>query len=183
MTAVPEVLPPVKKKQKRYFTKGREFKTVQKYCEAIKAGETKSLTKCAEEAGYSPTYAVDAGKRIQQKINGNPYLQAKMEEFGIGVVSLVQDIRSLRRATLPRRLCKFCKGFGTLEEEKCPHCFGKGYFDDPDNIVRQKNSEFHAKLLDVLPSTKIDVNSRVVNVHITLDTMKKIQEAQEFLDD
>lgn len=136
---------------RRWF-KSREMKILRGYSEAMKAGENKSLRQCAIEAGVSPNYATASAQKIYRVLSKNEALCEAMERHGIGVASLVSDMSELRKATLP------------------------GKDGHPDNFIRFKNVELRSKLLDVVPSQKVEVARRSISINITADTLEKIKE-------
>ena len=172
------------------FQTGREEATIRRYVEAQKTGENLTLSQCAVESGYAKSSSSSVAKRITEKIENSTILQRKMEEWGVGIDALARDIASISEATLPRRMCRYCSGVGKMdpdkdtgEREECHHCNGVGYFDDPDNFIRHKNVELRAKLFDAMPSTKIDVTEKVLNIHLSLDRIEKLGETMRDLGD
>lgn len=140
------------KRERGYFT-AREMRTIQEYDRSMKEGSPKAMSRCAVEAGYSPSYAAQKARHIYNVLSNNERLQADMERRGIGMKALVDDMIDLRKATLPDG-------------------------ETPDNFIRFKNMEHRSKLLDVIPSQKVDVNKRSITINITADTLEKIKEVK-----
>lgn len=132
------------------YLNSRQLKTLRSYVEALRNGENKSFAKCATESGYLAPHA--AVRTMLNNTTINAYLQKKMEEKHVGVDSIVTDLAELRKATLP------------------------GKDGHPDNFIRMKNVEFRAKLLDAIPSQKVEVDKRQITININVDTLEKLRQ-------
>lgn len=126
-----------------------EMKTLTKYAEGMQSGKKTSLTKCARAAGYSESYAPTAARRIKELMTQNESVRAMMESKGIGLECLVDDLGELRHAITP-----------------------SGH---PDNLIRQRNAEFRAQLLDALPPKRMELDERRVNITISGEDLERLK--------
>lgn len=130
----------------------RQLKTLRRCVEALRNGENISFAKCAEQSGYAPSSAYTAVRTLMNNPTIQGYLQNQMEDKKIGLDSIVTDLAELRKATLP------------------------GKDKHPDNFIRMKNVEFRAKLLDAIPSQKVEVDKRQITININVDTLEKLRQ-------
>ena len=134
----------------------REYHTIQNYIEGIKTGKKTSLRKSAIKAGYCAEYASKAARRIEELMTENQWVRAMMQEKGIGLESLVDDLAKIRKATCPP----------TKYDPNGEH---------PDFMVRQRNAEFRATLLDALPPKRMELEERSISIVVAVDTIEAIE--------
>lgn len=139
-----------------------EYRTINNYVEGIKGGEKTSLRQAAIKAGYKKSYAGQAGRRIQELLTQNQSVRIMMEKKGIGLETIVNDLQEIRGATCPP----------TKYDPNGEH---------PDNMVRQRNVEFRAQIMDVLPPKRMEVEERKITITITADTLERIKEVQRLV--
>jgi len=144
----------------------REYRIIRRHIEAVKAGQNTSLRKSAIAEGYSEGYAGVVAKRIDGIMSSNQYIRDLMDRHGVGMESIVKDMKSLRKAT------KFIRK---------PTANGEELVEVPDNGIRQQNLEFRAKVADALPTPKLEVEKRQINITITADTLEKIRDVKGML--
>ena len=140
---------------KRYKTKvlnPRELATAKNYIEAVKTGKKTSLRQSAIQSGYAVGYATSAAKRVSDLISTNEEIRAIMEAEGIGVKTLVRDMKKLRLAKLP------------------PHKDGKRY---EDNFIRLETTKLGFKLHDAFPTPTVNVNERKIVINLTGDDVAR----------
>lgn len=137
-----------------------EYRTINNYVEGIKGGEKTSLRQAAIKAGYKKSYAGQAGRRIQELLTQNQSVRIMMEKKGIGLETIVNDLQEIRGATCPP----------TKYDPNGEH---------PDNMVRQRNVEFRAQIMDALPPKRIEVESRSININITSEDIKRVLEIKK----
>jgi len=133
-----------------------EYRTINNYVNGLKEGEDITMKQAAIQAGYAKSYAAQAASRINKLISQNEAVRMMMEKKGIGVETLVDDLKEIRGATCPP----------TKYDPNGEH---------PDYLVRQRNVEFRAQILDALPPKKLEIEERKISITITADTLERIR--------
>ncbi len=151
--AVPEK--PRKSKYSRKTISAREYRTLMAFVQGIKDGTGTTMRQAAIQAGYSPAYAGQAARSINEAMTRNDLVREMMEKRGIGVSKLVTDLKEISKATCPP----------TKYDTKGEH---------PDFTVRQRNAEFRAELLDVKPPKRMEVNDRHTVINVDADMLRVV---------
>jgi hypothetical protein len=157
--AVTAVAVPVKPQRKSKYTRktisSREYRTLMAFIEGIKDGSGTTMRQAAIQAGYSPAYAGQAARSINEMMSRNDEVRQMMENHGIGLSKLVKDIKEISEATCPP----------TKYDPAGLH---------PDFGVRQRNVEFRAEILDVRPPKRLEVNERHTVINVDADMLRAV---------
>ncbi len=140
--AVPEK--PRKSKYSRKTISAREYRTLMAFVQGIKDGTGTTMRQAAIQAGYSPAYAGQAARSINEAMTRNDLVREMMEKRGIGVSKLVTDLKEITKG------------------------------EHPDFTVRQRNAEFRAELLDVKPPKRMEVNDRHTVINVDADMLRVV---------
>jgi hypothetical protein len=149
---------PAKPRKSRYDRKtisAREYRTLMAFIDGIKDGTGTTMRQAAIQAGYSPAYAGQAARSINEMMTRNDEVREMMERRGIGVSKLVSDLQEISKATCPP----------TKYDPEGKH---------PDFGVRQRNVEFRAEILDVKPPKRLEVNERHTIINVDADMLRAV---------
>jgi hypothetical protein len=156
--AVTALAVPVKPRKPRYDRKtisAREYRTLMGFIEGIKDGTGTTMRQAAIQAGYAPTYAGQAARSINEMMTRNEEVREMMERHGVGLSTLVSDIKEISKATCPP----------TKYDPTGAH---------PDFGVRQRNVEFRAEILDVKPPKRLEVNEKHTVINVDADMLRAV---------
>jgi hypothetical protein len=140
-----------KKKGRKMLTSGEHHFLEGKIANAARPWhQRKSDRQIAKDAGYSPnTSATTIKNQIVNKINANEDMQKRLATAGLGLDSIVEDIQKLRE-------CTNDKG-------------------NPDNDVQFRVLDLRAKIQNIMPAQKIEVNQRKVVLNITPELADRVK--------
>ena len=147
----------------RYTTLGpRQNKYLKLRHEQMLSGGNKTDKQLMLEAGFKKTViAKQANDSIIRLCQGNQDMMKKLDEAGLGMDSIVEDVAKLRDALKP----------------------GPDGEMHPDNDVQFKTMAWRANVFNVMPTKQININERRLNINISEDTMdrfRKLKGDEEF---
>jgi hypothetical protein len=157
--AFPKARKPKEKRPYRYTTLGpRQHKYLRLRHEQMVRGGNKTDKQLMIDAGFKKTViAKQANDSIIKLCQGNQEMMKKLDDAGLGMDSIVEDVKKLRNAQTM-----------TVDKDGVEHT-------RDDNDIQFKTMAWRANVFNAMPTKQININERRLNINISEDTMERIR--------